>query len=527
MAMNYYIGIGGTGARVAESLLHLCAAGYGPNRLKLFIIDPDEGNGNLSRTKELIARYQTARRHLQDQAAPGFPLFATEISTPDPLVWSIFEHGNTRLADYINYANLKSADRPLHDLAGLLFTQAELREQLDEGFRGHPSIGAVVMAEPDEDADPWRSFWTDVEKAQKPGDVRVFLAGSIFGGTGAAGVPTFGAPEMIKFHPRAKIDDATSKVQLGACLVLPYFTFDTAGATGPEAQRLFVTAADFPIATKAALQFYNEKDLAYDQLYLVGDSLAQSVGDFSPGSAKQENRPHYVELAAALAAEDFLLQPEGENPSGRYYIAGRRGKEVGWQSLPLTHDAEQVTARRDLLKRRLVAMATFAYAFLEFGYPLLDTPPGDVDYAWHEDHFYPKKGVFRRDESRDPRQPEQKAVLTAVKEYSERFLAWAAALDEGADGPVALLNRSRLLNGGDTVDHEQELAAIGTFLRESSKELDFNHFKNLLDQPTTLSDRLSPAGKYAGLFYEAARRFAEENYAVTPTPGRAGATADR
>src|SRR5690606_27855120 len=118
-----------------------------------------------------------------------------------------------------------------------------------------------------------------------------------------------------------------------------------------------------------------------------------------------------------------------------------------------------------------------------------------------------------------PRQPEQRAVLTAVKEYCERFLAWGAALDEGADGPVALLNRSRLLAGADTVDHEQERAAIGTFLREPSKELDFNHFKNLLDQPTALSDRLSPAGKYAGLFYEAARRFAEENYAVVPAEG--------
>ena len=519
MATNYYIGIGGTGARVAESLLHLCAAGYGPKQLKLFIIDPDEGNGNLSRTKELITRYQTARSHLQDQAAADFPLFATEVSTPDPLVWSIFARGNTRLADHINVANLKSADRPLYDLVNVLFTQAELGEQLDEGFRGHPSIGAVVMSEPAEDTDPWRTFWTDVEKAQQQGEVRVFLAGSIFGGTGAAGIPTLGSPEMLKFHPRAKLSDTASKIQLGACLVLPSFTFDTAGATGPESERLFVTAADFPIATKAALQFYNEKELAYDQLYLVGDSLAQSVGDFSPGSAKQENRPHYVELSAALSAEDFFLQPEGANPTGRYYIAGRRGKEVGWQSLPLAHDAEQVRPRQDLLKRRLVSMTAFAYSFLEFGYPLLATAPEDVDYAWHEEHFYPRKGVFRRDESRDPRQPEQKAVLTAVKEYCERFLSWAAALDEGADGPVALLNRSRLLNGGDTVDYEKELAAIGTFLREPSKELDFNHFRNLLDQPTTLSDRLSPAGKYAGLFYEAARRFAEENYAVTPATG--------
>lgn len=513
MATNYYIGIGGTGARVAESLIHLCAAGYGPPRLSLFLVDPDEGNGNVSRTRELLTRYQAARARLRDEAHSDLPLFATEITAPDPLVWSIFERGNTRLQDHINYANLKEPNRPLYDFAGVLFTQAELREQLDQGFRGHPAIGAVVMAEPDEKSEPWRSFWTDVQKAQNPGEVRVFLAGSIFGGTGAAGVPTFGAREMLKFNPHAKMDERRSKIHLGGALVLPYFSFDASGA---EAGRLFVTASDFPIATKAALQFYGEKDLAFDQLYLIGDSLAQDVGTFSPGSSNQENRPHYVELAAALAAQDFFFQPEGEAPSGRYYVAGRRGRTVDWQSLPLSHDPAKVRARQDELKRRLVAMTAFSYTLVAFGYPLLGVPPDQVDYAWHQDHFYPKKGLLRRDEARDPRRPEQKAVLTAVNEYAARFLRWITALDESGDGAVALVNQGRLFSGKDVVDPEAHLAAVGTFLREPSKERDFNHFKNLLDQPARLSDQLSPAAKYAGLFYEAARRFAEENYAVVP-----------
>jgi hypothetical protein len=191
---------------------------------------------------------------------------------------------------------------------------------------------------------------------------------------------------------------------------------------------------------------------------------------------------------------------------------------VDWQALPIAHDAAQVRPRQDRLKRRLVAMTAFAYALTEFGFPLLGVPPERVDYAWHEDHFFPKKGLVRRDETRDPRQPEQRAVLAAVADYCARFLRWIAALDEGGDGPVALVNRGRLFSGAAPVDPEADLTAVGTFLREPSKERDFNHFKNLLDQPAHLSDQLSPAAKYAGLFYEAARRFSEENYTVVPEP---------
>ncbi len=521
MITNYYIGIGGTGARVAEALVHLCAAGYGPARLALFLIDPDEGNGNLSRTRELIARYQAARAGLREKARSDLPLFTTEIATPDPFVWSIFERGKTRLQDHINLTNLEQANRPHHDFANVLFTQAELREQLDQGFRGHPAIGAAVMAErakADARREPWRTFWADIEKAQQ-NEVRVFMAGSIFGGTGAAGVPTFGAPDMLKYSELALIERPTpkhagkSRIHLGGALVLPYFTFD---AADPSSERLSVASADFPIATKAALQFYDEKELAFDQLYLIGDSLAQTVGASSPGSSNQENRPHYVEVASALAAMDFFFQKDGVAPSGRYFIAGRRDDSVDWKSLPLAQDADEVPRRQALFKRRLVTMAVFAYAFLEFGYPLLSTPPKQVGYAWHEQHFYPRLGFTRRDERQDPRQPEQRAVLMALEEYSRRFLQWAAALDEGAGGAVQLLDRGRALAGAGTVSHTDVPTAIGTLLREGSKALDFNRFKNLLDGAAPPSDQLSPAGKYAGLFYEAARRFTEENYDVVP-----------
>ena len=68
MPKNYLIGIGGTGARVIEAAVNLCAAGFGPDELSIFLIDPDAGNGNLTRTKNLITNYIKCRKQLQKQA---------------------------------------------------------------------------------------------------------------------------------------------------------------------------------------------------------------------------------------------------------------------------------------------------------------------------------------------------------------------------------------------------------------------------------------------------------------------------
>ena len=48
MARCFFIGIGGTGAKCAEALIHLCAAGLGPDRCSIMLVDQDEPNGNAS-----------------------------------------------------------------------------------------------------------------------------------------------------------------------------------------------------------------------------------------------------------------------------------------------------------------------------------------------------------------------------------------------------------------------------------------------------------------------------------------------
>ena len=59
--MGYYaIGIGGTGAKCLESLIHLAAAGMMPDNDDLYIlfVDPDDANGSLDRANTTLNHYK-------------------------------------------------------------------------------------------------------------------------------------------------------------------------------------------------------------------------------------------------------------------------------------------------------------------------------------------------------------------------------------------------------------------------------------------------------------------------------------
>ena len=57
---NFIIALGGTGAKCLEHLAYSCAAGLGPEQLWAGMIDQDEANGNISRTKVLLSKYITS-----------------------------------------------------------------------------------------------------------------------------------------------------------------------------------------------------------------------------------------------------------------------------------------------------------------------------------------------------------------------------------------------------------------------------------------------------------------------------------
>lgn len=524
MSKNYLIGIGGTGAKVIESVVNMCATGYGPDELSIFMIDPDAGNGNLNRTITLIKRYISCFEAVNIDSLNNRTFYKTKITIPKEdigIYWSIFkEDANSTLLNHIDYSILKKSysESNLGDLVDILFSETELKEPLNKGFRGHPSIGSVVMSDPPKNEEPFKEFFNDISAKSNENEVKVFLAGSIFGGTGAAGIPTFGADNLIK--GLGKISEDKNSVLLGAALVLPYFSFNLNNDMAKE--RMFVTNEDFPIATKGALEYYFDKGLAFDQLYFIGDSLLQDIGEFSVGSATQKNDPHYIELVVGLAAFDFFSQKISESTSEKkYFIAARDNDTITWDSFPVTRD-ELMTERQNGFKLLTTAFTTFAYSFCTYGkkarMPLnkMESKENYIKQEWYKKHEFDKINEKTKIET-DIRYSENEKILNVFDEFLYSYLTWICAID--IDENMKLINSKLILdNKSNLIDPENKTNIVNLLKAHPDINEKFYSFivngLNIVD--LTKKPFNSAAIKYITIFYEGALKFCVKNYKLNP-----------
>lgn len=282
---------------------------------------------------------------------------------------------------------------------------------------------------------------------------------------------------------------------------------------------MFVTSDDFPIATKAALQYYDEKNLAFDEMYLIGDSLAPKVGKFSPGSISQKNRAHYIELVTALAGFDFFRQPPPpDDAARRIFAAGRESDRVDWAALPVSRTPINISALQSELRLRLTTFTAFAYAM--YGYAqddVLKKPNTDEVFKlvrWYRTNF-PFDARKPEAQTHDPRVGAQGDILNAVAGYSRRFLEWISEMDEDN---VHLIDHRKIWAGEDMTalaSHQESPKAIGTFVKGHVGPLEWATFVTMLGELDLSARNMKPAERFVNVFYDAAFRFCSSNYGLT------------
>ena len=415
--MSYYaIGIGGTGAKCIESLIHLVAAGLLPDNEKLYVlfVDPDKNNGSLERANELLKRYSACRQNFITDTAAGFLKTPVEIADPD--VWSPLTDKNNQLNEFAEYNILKAESEELAHLFDILYSPEEKTTNLDKGFRGHPSIGAAVVASSvDLDTvEPWKTFWDNMQSDvnQRGKQVKVMLFGSIFGGTGASGFPTIARLIRKKFKDKFK-DKESDKLQLGGLLMLPYFSFDNVEGAGMQAN-----ANDFLHNTQAALNYYSQQDdlKTFDSVYLVGSDDVVDMRVSAIGGKEQENQPHFTELYAALAAVEFFSGKSSANDDNHYQLIAREMKGLlKWTDLRKDDTNE--------LQTKMLQLVRFSFAYLSTYYPMLEDIANkgqEFRAPWYIDFF--------KSNDIDVKTRLQHE-FEDVKQYCESFLLWFANME--------------------------------------------------------------------------------------------------
>ncbi len=340
--MNTLICAGGSATRVLEAVLHLCAAGLGPDKLRLLRIDPDQSNGNASRVKGLLDTYNALHAACRGRLGP-YKLFHTELESFD--TWSPVPPGAT-LGKVLNFDVLPTLQQ---DVSRLFFTDVERELNLDQGFRGHTAIGAAAMALVSQAANepPWDELTAKLRGDLDGPGARVFLAASVFGGTGASAI------HPISRFLRSVPERNPGQLKIGVAALLPYFKFKPIGKDNPE---LAARAEDFALATKAATSFYQHlrenKDWDFDAMYWIGDSGPTRDMPYAAGGAEQRNPAHFVDLLAALCGVEFFLSPPTDRGSPCYFSGPRRDVEptleenlLDWADLPLRHLDRKVVKR--------------------------------------------------------------------------------------------------------------------------------------------------------------------------------------
>src|SRR5690606_32875157 len=155
MSKLYVFGIGGTGARVIKSLAFLLASGVKLNStidtVVPVIIDPDQGNGDLTRTKQLLDLYIKINKKASDPN--GF--FSTSIKTLPELIdnrnhtisdkFKMLELDGTQNERFYQFIDKQNLDQQSNSLIELLFSEENLNAEMSVGFKGNPNIGSVVL----------------------------------------------------------------------------------------------------------------------------------------------------------------------------------------------------------------------------------------------------------------------------------------------------------------------------------------------------------------------------------------------
>jgi hypothetical protein len=416
MKQYFAIGVGGTGAKCLEALTHLHACGLlnengtTPSRLGVFLVEPDEQSALKDRARTAIARYAAMQRAVGKGSDHFGKSELKDYDAWNPL--SSASSGKSLNAVFSKHI-LKTQAPGVAALFDCLFPPEEQSADLKVGFRGRPPIGSAVMSrvnlEKEAQSGQWQQMLSDIQTAAGSGNTTVIhLFGSVFGGTGASGVPTLG--QLLKNWLK---EQGISGVHIQASLLLPYFDFEGVAddETGVHAE-----SRCFQLNTDAALQYLSTSgEACFDRVFLIGSDIKTRY-DFSIGGVSQTNAANLVELLAALG-----MRHSPQEGAGYAHVLSRAHQQrITWEDLPddevvgeaMARAARFAVAWRNNISREIDDAQKISIRSFLAGAP------------WARRFFDPSGKATDRGGRPNIRDKEQLSVQSSINEYVDTLLQW-------------------------------------------------------------------------------------------------------
>lgn len=336
---------GGTGAKVAEALIHTCATGIAPRNVHILLIDTDASNGNVQRAASAAKAYNNMSRYpwsvettaKQSRFAFSGEDVGTQLFTSNVTLYRLTESLNTMISGGLDTAIDPNDD--IRHVLELLYNEDERSTRCEDGFRARPNLGCLHLSEhlnkvlkENQEA---QEFLTEMAHAASGAtqNVPVAVTASVFGGTGASLLPVI----RDRIENALKVTQGTTvnteRLTWNAVKVLPHYQ--------PAERKESVDPDRFLLDTASALQFYSkvyrttEKEI-YDGVYVIGsDRPGRNRVEVHLGSRSQSNPSYFEEFVAALAILDAA--GEASNPSKqkvRLFMPDGNKPAIKWGDLP-------------------------------------------------------------------------------------------------------------------------------------------------------------------------------------------------
>ena len=251
---------GGTGSKVAEAFVHLCAAGLGPERLHILLIDSDTTNGNLNRTIDTIKAYEKMQRWsweinirsrvgLLKEQTKSMEFFKTKIN--------YFELTDQISTVYTGGIRNLSTGPESQQLLDLLYDSSEQLATCEEGFHARPNLGCLLLTQHLQQKLPERAagFLNEMFKASSQAGgtgsrIPVVATASVFGGTGASLLPIIRGCIHSALSSNPAVSVNLEQFEWGAVKLLPHYL--------PNRREGSVDPNRYLLDTASALQFYSK-----------------------------------------------------------------------------------------------------------------------------------------------------------------------------------------------------------------------------------------------------------------------------
>lgn len=424
---NYFICIGGSGARVLRAVVHMAACGLiRLENLDVVLIDPDKDTKTTTIAVDELKDYQEVTRiYGKNKHFRPFITHFRQRENDSYIISPMAENVNTLL-------DLCRTEPETEEIMSWFFKEGELKQNLDKGFYARPAIGSVFFSN-FKNKDIEHLLETIIGALRNQEDVNLMFVGSVFGGTGASGMPTLLkllAEELEKEGRRG--NELYRYLHTGAVFVLPYFNVLDAETQIRKNGDIAIQIGSFTGNARQALYYYDAEQFygsfttdncrKFQNIYLIGQSSLDDVCEYAVGSAGQKNKAHIVELYGALAVGDYFgrvtEKKEAVEKEGIFVFA--REDKITWKSFPIPFGYQEGDVRR-----YIVSFLRFCVFFTFFIYEELYE---SIHNGLEGINVYGRRRFFRREQWYyrliNEKDDGLKGNMNTIRAYCVDFLKW-------------------------------------------------------------------------------------------------------